>query len=99
VKKIEALQDVVLYYGTSRISCESVEWNLTSDFLAAEGGDDPVVIETEYGMKISGKRFLLRPEREEMTILEPGAFIIRGGQPPAATEGAVSERESGGKAP
>jgi len=99
VKSIEALQDVVLTYGSSRITCATVDWDLTSDLLSADGGDGPVTIETEYGMKISGRRFLLRPDREEMSILEPGAFVIRGQNPPAAVEAAAEERESGGKRP
>lgn len=76
VRRIQALHDVRLKYGSSRIRCDSIDWDLPDDRMVAEGGGEPVTLETVGGgMRLTGSRFLLKPEREEWTILDPEAFF------------------------
>jgi len=80
IRRIEARKNVFLCYGSSKVKCESVSWNLPADLLVADGGGGPVVVEMSM-MKLSGKRFLLRPEEESWEIVDPDAFFVASTSP------------------
>lgn len=86
IRRIKAFSNVVLYYGTSRLTCHSFDWNVPTDLLIAEGGDGPVVLEMEGTMKVTGRKFLLKPNREELTIFRPDAIFSEKKDDPAPEE-------------
>jgi|GEM_PF-3276562 len=94
IRKIQASGPVHLCYFTSRTSldCHSISWNLRDDRLIADGGADPVSVLMFGRMRFSGRRILLRPDREELTILKPEALFFHDGNPPGhGRPGAASD--------
>jgi len=81
VKKVFALHSVRLCYGNSAVMCNSLDWNLPDDLLIAEGasGDEKeeglAVVEMNEVIKVSGRKILLRPEKEDVTIIKPLAIF------------------------
>lgn len=77
VRKIVALRDVRLCYGSNIILCDSIDWDLPADLLVAGGAGEPVRIAAGLA-RLSGDRIEIKPEKEEIRVLNPKALFPEG---------------------
>jgi|GEM_PF-4710307 len=77
VRKIVALRDVRLCYGSNVILCDSIDWDLPSDLLVAKGAGEPVRI-ASGPLRYSGDMIKIEPEKEKFSILNPRVLVPEG---------------------
>jgi len=77
VRKIVALRDVRLCYGSNIILCDSIDWDLPKDLLVAKGAGEPVRIASGPA-RFSGDRVEIKPEKEEIKVVNLKALFSEG---------------------
>ena len=77
VRKIVALREVRLCYGSRIILCDSIEWDLPADLLVADGAGRPVQI-VDGLIRTACERIEINPEAETIIIIGPRVLFPEG---------------------